>query len=70
MLSIRLDPQFITCDDPLQERTPFLYGFPVNATLFSSKLLLRSEQFRHKLGTDLSYFQIPHQNRVMDVFPI
>jgi len=59
-----VDPRFVACDDPFQEFIAFLWGFPVNATLFPSQLLLRSEQFRYNLGANLFYFQMFRQNRV------
>jgi len=51
---VLVDPRFVTCDDPFQEFISFLWGFPVNATLFPSQLLLRSEQFWCRL------FSFPH----------
>ena len=61
---VLVDPQFVICDDPYQEFIAFLWGYPVNATLFPSQLLLRSEQFWYNLGTNLFHFHMFRQNRV------
>ena len=68
LVVILVDPWFVACDETFQEFIAFLWGFPVNATLFPSQLLLRSEQFRYNLGTNLFHFQMFHKKCVNGQF--
>lgn len=61
---IFVNRSFVANDDPSQEFITVVWSFPINASLVSLHVLLRSEQFRHHLGANLFHLQVFSQNPV------